>query len=133
MNNIKIIMIVRFIIENFKFYTFFLLLALSTTLQADGTIYETDDDDTLETITQLKMNRVRASDAHRETIKQQIIRYNPHVPNWNKLPEDFKIFLLSPLLPHISAYKNAYLIAGCALNHEYFKSRGGYKKCIRKD
>ena len=132
MNNIFIVFLVRAFIRIFLLLFSILLLMTSSHLYADGTIYSTDDDDNLETIVQRKMKLTNASLSHYEVIKSQILKFNPHVKDWNKIPEDYKIFLASPLHPHITSNQQSYLLKGCALNRKHFKTHNDYLECIKK-
>ena len=98
---------------------------------ANGSIYTADEDDTLKIVIEHDTDRSEFPLSHYEVIKAKIIRFNPHVKNWNKIPEDLKLYLSSPLQPHISSYKNAFLKKACALNREYYEEHGGYKSCLK--
>ncbi len=97
------------------------LLFITISIAAENRIYTVKDSDTLDKIAAFEVNSNRLNKSQFELIKLQLVRFNPHVSDWNQLPEGLKIFLNSPLHPHLSSYTNSFLLKGCAINRSFYE------------
>ncbi len=106
-------------------FSLFERAAQATIVASD--IYTIRPGDTLKKIVDQYYERYPAYD--KDNLQYRVIRFNPHVTNWNHLIPGLKIFLASPLNGYMSAYNSFFLTKGCMLNRQLFKRYGVINSC----